>query len=343
MAENEPEKAPEPTRFKRILRLLSEAVDEAGIRDVAEYPHTPSYYRRHWALNEKDWKKSFAVRRESLNDNTIDLYRWDTGDDIILVIQLSNSRFVTWHEVSLLTFADLLFIAAEMELEKPELHKILDVNSAQEREEAIDRVVKTVLRRLFWALPQMYFQATNRALHDSIVSYIKTDMENMLSLHWRKLELPRNYEYLPTEILEILNRTDKVIEDWRQRFIGNKREIPESELAKLPDKYKQLSKAYREAKKEHNQKKTKFLAASNRNTTTGWNEQWKKEFVYYPDLYPDCLMLIVEDDTLMPRQIAYQHLSFDWGYSPDHMRRIIDQQKALMRGRKEKVTHERNK
>lgn len=257
----------------------------------------------------------------------------------LLFIQLSNIRFVTWHEVSLLTFADLLLIAAERELDKPEVKEIFDLNSAEEKEEAIDTAVKAILRRLFWALPQLFFQSTNRAFHDSILSYIKTDVENMYSLQWRKMDLPKNHEYLPHEILEVLSRTDKVIEDWRQRFIGNKREIPESELIKLPGRYKELSKAYREARKDYQSKKKKFLAEKNRNTIEDWREQWKKEFVYYLDLYPDCLMLIYEDEAMMPRQIAYQHLSFDWGYSPDHMRRIINEQKAKMKSNKKKVTH----
>lgn len=85
MDENKSEEAPELTRYKRVFRLLSEAVNESGIKDVTEYPHTPSYYRRHWTLNYEDWKKSFAVRKERLDDNTIDLYKFDTSDDIIII------------------------------------------------------------------------------------------------------------------------------------------------------------------------------------------------------------------------------------------------------------------
>ncbi len=234
----------------------------------------------------------------------------------------------------------MLFIVAESELEKPGVKEIFDLNTVQDQEEAIDTAVKSVLRRLFWALPQLFFQATNRALQDSILSYIKTDVERMYKLHWKKMELPKNHEYLPHEAMELLSRTDKAIEDWRQRFIGNNREIPEPELVKLPERYKELSKAYGEAKRDHRQKKKKFLAEKNRHTIEDWREQWKKEFVYYADLYPDCLMLIFEDESIMPRQIAFQHFSFDWGYSPDHMRRIINEQKAKGKDRKAKMAHQ---
>jgi hypothetical protein len=199
-----------------------------------------------------------------------------------------------------------------------------------------------VLKRLFWALPHLILQATHRAIHDSILSYIKTDVEHMNKHRWKNLELPRNFEYLPHEILESLYHPIKVWEDWRQRFIGNKREIPEPELIKLPGQYKELCEAYKNAKKDYRQKKKKFLAAENRRAVEDWREQWKKEFVYYPDLFEDCLMMIYEDEMIMPRQLAYQDLSFTWGYSPDQMRRIINNQKRLREGSKKWLILMRN-
>ncbi|MDQ3821563.1 MAG: hypothetical protein M3362_28325 [Acidobacteriota bacterium] len=325
--------------FDRVLRLLREAVNEAGIKDHTEYPQSTAYFYRQWALNEEDWRKSFAVRREKGSEDFYEMYKFESSKDVILLIQHVNITFTTWHEISLFHIANLVFMVAEDELNKPEVEKIFDINSIEERDDAIDKAVKAVLRRLFWALTNLFFQATNRAIHDSVLSYIKTDLKHVYSLHWKKLEYPRNFEYLPHQLLETLNKPVTTIEDWRQRFIGNIREIPEPQLSQLPQRYKELSDAYRVAKKEHKQKKKKFLSASNRHTVAGWREQWKKEFVYYPDLYADCLMLICDDDMILPRQLAYQHLSFDWGYSPDHMRRIINKQKALKKARKKKVAH----
>lgn len=195
------------------------------------------------------------------------------------------------------------------------------------------------MKKLFWALPNLIYQATNKSIHDSIISYIKTDVEPGLRLHWKRLRLPKNFEYEPHELLEMLSSSNKPLEDWRQRFIGNKRDIPEPALLELPGRYKELSKAYGIAKKDHGKKRAKFMAAGNRRTGEDWSEQWKKEFDYYPELYPDCLMLICDDPIIMPRQLAYEHLSLLWGYSPDHMRRIINRQKKKMKDGNKKVAH----
>jgi hypothetical protein len=326
--------------YERVLCLLSEAVNESpAIKDVSEYPQSRAYYFRYWTVSEEDWDKSFAYRKEKPHEYFIDLFKFQTSKDIILLVHFNQSRFTSWFEISLFNIAHLIFFGAKEELNKPEVQQIFEVNPDQDKETAIDDAVKGVLRKLFWALPMLVFQATTRAIHDSILSYVKTDVEHMSRLTWKKLELPRNFEYLPNEILNSLKGSIQPLEDWRQRFIGNIREIPEPELIKLPEQYKELSAAYRMAKKEHRQKKEKFLSASNRHTIEDWREQWKKEFVYYPELYADCLIMISDDEMIMPRELAYQHLSFNWGYSPDHMRRIINRQKGILNVGKKKVAH----
>ena len=326
--------------LKEYFAYVGEAVNESpSIKDVSSYPHSPAYYCRYWTVNEEDWEKSITYRKEKGQEHFIDLFKFEASKDIILFIHFHQSRFTSWFEISLFPVANLLFMVAERELNKPEVQRLFEVTSDEEKEAAIDDAVKAVLRKLFWALPSLILQATNRAIHDSIISYIKTNVEHMSSFHWKILGLPRNFEYLPNEILESLSNSIKPWDDWRQRFIGNIREIPEPQLSQLPERYKELSAAYRIAKKEHGQKKEKFLATSDRHTAEDWREQWKKEFVYYPDLYADCLMLICNDELIMPRQLAYQHLSFDWGYSPDHMRRIINNRKAILKDGEKKVAH----
>jgi hypothetical protein len=328
---------------ERVFRLLCEAVNESSsIKDRSEYQHSPASYYRDWTLNDEDREKAFAYRREKGQETFIELYKDQRPRNIILLIQLTQLRFTTWYEISLFSLAHELFTLAQYELNKSEVERVFEITSDQDREERIDYVVKAVLKRLFWALPHLILQATHRAIHDSILSYIKTDVEHMNKHRWKNLELPRNFEYLPHEILESLYHPIKVWEDWRQRFIGNKREIPEPELIKLPGQYKELCEAYKNAKKDYRQKKKKFLAAENRRSVEDWREQWKKEFVYYPDLFEDCLMMIYEDEMIMPRQLAYQDLSFTWGYSPDQMRRIINNQKRLREGSKKWLILMRN-
>ncbi len=324
--------------YERIFRLLCEAVNESpSIKDYSEYHQSPAYFYRYWTINnEDDWQKSLTYRGNMGNNAFIDVYKYEDSRDVILLIQHSQTKFASWLEIPLFSVARLLFLTAKIEINKPELKRIFDLNSDQEKEEAIDNAVKAVLKRLFWALPRLILQATDRAIHDSILSYIKTDLERVYSLHWKKMELSRNHEYLPHDILNWLNGQIKAVEDWRQRFIGNIREIPEPELSELPQRYKELSAAYKIAKKEHGQKKEKYLAAENRRTLRDWREQWKKEFVYYPELYPDCLMLLCDEEIIKPHDIAFQHLSFDWGYSPDHIRRIIKEQKAIAKGQGKK-------
>lgn len=133
-----------------------------------------------------------------------------------MFLHFTQPGSTSWLEISLFEIAHFLFIVAEHEINKPEVQRIFEVNSDQEKEEAIDYAVRVVLRELFWALPMLILQTSNRAIYDSIISYIKTDVEHMSRLTGKKLELPGNFEFLPHEVLNSLNSPTQPLEDWRQ-------------------------------------------------------------------------------------------------------------------------------
>jgi len=126
-------------RKLRNTREFYEAISESpNIKDCSEYFHSRAFYCRPWILDEEDFKRSFAYRREAVGKSAVDLYKFQYSSDTVLFVQFTDSIFTSWFEISLHSITQLLFMITVQELNKTDVAHTLNINSESEKEEAID-------------------------------------------------------------------------------------------------------------------------------------------------------------------------------------------------------------
>ncbi|MET0649835.1 MAG: hypothetical protein ABW208_24760 [Pyrinomonadaceae bacterium] len=301
---------------ERALRLLNEAAELANIRDISEYRNTPAYYARYWGVIEEDWGKKGEWPKSRWN-----VFKYALNGDIILCIQINRVEGIVWLETSLRNAAVDLIRSSSKMLEAPDADKLFNISSPEEREEAIDYNVCSILRGYISHLPTMLAQSVERAYEDSVQRQIKTSIEPQLREHWSAIGLPRDFD--------LMSRWErhsygKQLEEVRNIFIGAKKPpISEEELRTLPKQYDELRLEYRKAKKYHDETRELFFAARNRNDKNAWRTRWEQDgMTLFPNLFYVSLIMIC-DGNYQPRELAYQHLAYKYRHSPEYIRKLI--------------------
>ncbi|SRR6266545_1020450 len=314
---------------ERALRLLKEAVSEVNIPDASEYVGSRAYYLRSWAIREEDWGKKTGEWPEK----RWEIFKFELARDVILCIQINNTLLgVSWMEISLLLVAADLVRGAEKILNGPDANSVFDISTQEERDGALDDNVRQTLVSYIKLLPLMLAQAIDQTYQDSIQRQIKMYIQPLLREHWRSIGLPENFDFL-----EGWNHQSYAtgLDQNRQVFLGLKRPALPKEL---PQYYKDLRIAYKTAKKYHDEKKSLFLSSGNRRNNTSWREYWEKDSLeIFPNLAPSCLMMLCEG-SYEPRELAYQDLAYQYGRSPEYLRKRI----SALTPRKNQIQPERH-
>ncbi|HXD33684.1 MAG TPA: hypothetical protein VN643_21355 [Pyrinomonadaceae bacterium] len=312
---------------ERAIRLLKEAVDEAGIRDSSEYEGSPEYFARYWNIDPK-----YKDQRTKWPERAWEVFKVDYPDDVILLVQINRHTGVLWIETGLYLTAIDLVRGAERILDAPDAHRVFKIESDKDRNEAIDFNVRSMLVNFINHLPPTLVKALEAAYEDSIQRQVKTSVEPFMRDHWRLIGIPDDFNCLAA--WERPSNASK-LEEFRNIFVGEtKPEIPET----LPQLYKELHLGYKAARKHHNESRDVFLA-SHRQGEGAWHDYWDDNCLkMFPNLAYYCLMMLCDEGHLengiVPRELAYKHLSFLYARSPEYLRKKVSELRGVARDKK---------
>lgn len=301
-------------RIERASKLIKEAVGAANIKDYSQYKGTPAYFARYWRIEPEDSQTLAESPQQRW-----DVYKADRADDVILMIQLNKFERLAWFETSLFGTAIDLITGAEKILDAHDAARIFKIESAVDREEAIDFNVRAALVSYINYLPLMLTRALDTAFDDSIERQVRISIQPTMREHWQLIGLPQDFA-----VLSNWDRDSLVgeIDKYRKVFTGRmKQPLPES----LPLIYQSLRLRYRTARKYHNDTRKVFLAS---NDEARWNAYWETNCVQmFPDLSYDCLMTLRDQghqkNAVTPAELALKHLSVSYARSPEYMRKQV--------------------
>ncbi len=154
------------------------------------------------------------------------LFKRETPNDIIIMVQINHHIGATWTEIPMLPIAILFLRLWAFRLRQGDAGRIFNIVDEQGRDEAIDILTSRQLSHCVLLLAITQFDVIGSAIYDSLNGLINQEIKPHFRKYWRDMGIPVNVELFPqlvSEIEEFKVQSKELQKNWLQKTHGGAR------------------------------------------------------------------------------------------------------------------------